>query len=246
MENWFQHIFLVRSSVDIARLGMGRLMQVFAQSIILVAAVLAAPLALAGSPDENRAGENSESREEVIAVDLEREPVNVGNIDAADFELGAFYGVLSIEDFGTDSVVGLRAAYHVSENLFLEGTYAESTAGDTSFELLSGSAQLLTDDQRDYSYYNVSLGYSILPGETFIAKRWAFNSALYLIAGIGSTEFAGDDHFTINFGAGYRILFNDWSALHIDVRDHLFDSDLLGESKTVHNIELSLGLSFFF
>jgi hypothetical protein len=35
-------------------------------------------------------------------------------------------------------------------------------------------------------------------------------------------------------------------TLHLDFRDHLFDTDLLGEQKTVHNIEAHMGMTFFF
>lgn len=181
-----------------------------------------------------------------VDPDLERQEIDIDAIDSEDFEIGVYYGILSIEDFGSDTVVGVRAAYHVTETVFMEAAYGMSEAGETSFEVLSGSAQLLTDDQRDFNYYNVSVGLNILPGETFIGSRWAFNTALYVIGGIGSTEFADDDHFTINFGAGYRLLFNDWLAMHVDVRDHLFDSDIIGTEKTVHNIEFSAGFSVFF
>ncbi|HFE32118.1 MAG TPA: outer membrane beta-barrel domain-containing protein, partial [Gammaproteobacteria bacterium] len=104
----------------------------------------------------------------------------------------------------------------------------------------------LTDSGRILSYYNVSLGYNLLPGEAFIGRNWAFRTALYVIAGAGSTTFAGDDRFTINFGAGYRFLATDWLALHVDVRDHIFDIDVLGYSKTAHNLETTAGLSVFF
>ena len=57
-------------------------------------------------------------------------------------------------------------------------------------------------------------------------------SAVYFTLGAGSTRFAGDDHFTVALGAGLRVLANDWIALHLDVRDHMFESDLLGENKT--------------
>ncbi|MEM8500050.1 MAG: outer membrane beta-barrel domain-containing protein [Pseudomonadota bacterium] len=181
-----------------------------------------------------------------VDPDLERQEINIDAIDSEDFEIGLYYGILSIEDFGSDTVAGIRAAYHVTETVFMEAAYGMSEAGETSFEVLSGSAQLLTDDQRDFNYYNVSVGLNILPGETFIGSRWAFNTALYVIGGIGSTEFADDDHFTINFGAGYRLLFNDWLAMHVDVRDHLFDSDIIGTEKTVHNIEFTAGFSVFF
>ncbi|HYQ72154.1 MAG TPA: outer membrane beta-barrel domain-containing protein, partial [Gammaproteobacteria bacterium] len=69
---------------------------------------------------------------------------------------------------------------------------------------------------------------------------------LYIIAGAGNTEFADDSHFTVNAGAGYRFLLNDWIALHLDFRDHIFDSDLLGNDKTTHNLEGTGGVTIFF
>ena len=86
----------------------------------------------------------------------------------------------------------------------------------------------------------------VFPGESFVAGRWAFKGGLYVIAGAGSTEFGGDDRFTINAGVGYRLIATDWLALHIDVRDHYFESDLLGTMEDKHNIEFSGGLTYFF
>ncbi len=38
----------------------------------------------------------------------------------------------------------------------------------------------------------------------------------------------------------------DWLAVHGDIRDHVFDIDLLGQEKTSHNFEATLGVTFFF
>ena len=67
-----------------------------------------------------------------------------------------------------------------------------------------------------------------------------------MVAGVGSTDFAGDDRFTVNFGAGFKLFPTDWFAVHLDVRDHVFDIDLLGQEKTSHNIESHIGFTFFF
>lgn len=184
--------------------------------------------------------------EPVIEPTLERTPVTLGAIDTEDFELGMFAGMLSVEDFGSNKVIGARAAYHINSLFFVEAAYAQSEAGLTSYEVLSGAARLLTDDEREYTYYNLSFGYNVLPGEAFPRRDWAFNTALYLIAGAGSTTFGGDDHFTLNFGAGYRFIVSDWLTLHLDARDHLFETDLLGASKTTHNMELTTGFTVFF
>ncbi len=183
--------------------------------------------------------------EQVIEPDLDRRTVEKPAIDTENFEVGLYYGVLSIEDFDVGEVIGASLAYHITEDLFVEATYGQSKGDKTSYEELSGGAQLLDDGDREYTYYNVSLGWNVLPGEVFFGKR-AYNSSFYLIGGVGRTEFAGDNWFTVNVGAGYRLLLNDWLALRIDVRDHLFDRDLFGEEELTQNIELRAGLSYFF
>lgn len=183
---------------------------------------------------------------QVIDPEVERREVKEPKIDREDFEVGPFVGIMSIEDFGSDVSFGLRLAYHITEGFFVEASAGMSRAGLTSFEVLSGGARLISDSERDLIYYNLNLGYNILPGEVFLGEGRAYNTNLYLIAGLGSTTFAGDDRFTVNVGAGYRFLLNDSVAIHLDFRDHLFDIDLLGEEKTVHNLEGHLGVTVFF
>jgi len=182
----------------------------------------------------------------VIEPEVERRKVKVNRIDAENIELGAFYGALSIEDFGTNPVYGIRAAFHVTEDVFFEASFGRSKAGKTSYETLSGDVELLTDAERRFTYYNLSLGYNILPGEVYIGRDLAMNSALYLLGGIGSTKFAGDQRFSVNFGAGYRVLPTDWLAIHIDVQDIVFQSDLLGKDKLTNNLMAHLGATVFF
>jgi outer membrane beta-barrel protein len=183
---------------------------------------------------------------QVIEPQVARREIKEPKIDREDFEIGAFAGIMSIEDFGSDVSFGLRFAYHLTEGFFVEATAGATRAGTTSYELLSGSAPLLSDSERDYYYYNLSLGYNIMPGEVFFGEGRAYNTNLYLIAGMGATRFAGDDRFTVNVGAGYRFLLTDSVALHIDFRDHLYDIDIFGEEKTVHNLEGHVGFTVFF
>ena len=201
---------------------------------------------LFGLGNEEAPPPTAEGPGQVIDPEVERREIKEPAIDREDFEVGAFVGIMSIEDFGSNVVYGARIAYHITEGFFVEGTVGQTEAGLTSFEVLSGGARLITDSERQYTYYNLNLGYNILPGEVFIGEGRAYNTNLYLVAGLGSTRFAGDDRFTVNVGAGYRFLLNDSIALHIDFRDHLYDIDLLGEEKTVHNLEFHLGLTVFF
>ena len=176
---------------------------------------------------------------------IQREKIDVDAIDAYDLEIGVYAGQMSVVDFGTNPVTGIKLAYHVTENLFAQLSYGITDTEPSSFEVISGT-NLLTEEQREYSYYDLSLGYNILPGESFVTDNTVFNSAFYGTLGIGSTDFAGDQRYTYSVGLGYRLLMNDWLALYVEVKDHVFDIDILGEDKTTHNINLTLGATVFF
>jgi outer membrane beta-barrel protein len=195
----------------------------------------------APSPDSDS---DSESPAPVIEPEVERRKIKVAKIDRENFEIGAFAGVMNVEDFSANPDYGLRFAYHISEDFFTEAMIGQTTVGRNAAEIFFNFD--LARGERQFTYYDLSFGYNILPGEVFVGRKRAFNSALYVTAGVGSTRFAGDDQFTVALGVGYRTLVSDWLALHIDVRDHAYRSTLLGLAKVAHNVEANIGLTVFF
>lgn len=211
------------------------------------AALIAAARSEAAEPGADVPSDDPPVLEEVLLpVEPERRIVDLDALDTENFEIGVWGGSLSVQDFGVDMLYGAQLTYHLTEDLFVTGRYAQSRLGETSFEVLSGGFRLLTDDERDVTLYDLSVGWNILPGEVFVTSRWALAGALYLEAGAGSTEFAGDANFTITLGAGYRMLANDFLAMHIGLRDYIFNTDLLGVDKTTHNLAVTGGFTVFF
>jgi outer membrane beta-barrel protein len=204
-----------------------------------------APPAPAGDADIPARG-SSDTPPRVIEPEVERRTVKVPRIHATDVEVGGYYGEISIEDFGAQPVAGLRLDYHITEDFFFEAAYGRAKAGKTSFETLGGNVQLLTADERRFTYYNLSLGYNFLPGEVFLGRNLAMTSGLYLLGGIGSIKFAGDQNFTVNFGAGFRVLPTDWLAIHIDVQDLVYKSSLLGVDRLKNNLQATIGAAVLF
>lgn len=186
------------------------------------------------------------AQDQVIQPDITPQPVTEAKIDTENFEVSAFTGLLHIEDFGSSTLYGGRVSYHLSETFFLEASAGIARAGRTSFEKLAGNVRLLTDKERDYSFYSLNLGINVLPGEAFVAGKYAFNTNFYLTGGAGATEFAGDSRLTLNLGFGYQVLLNDLIAVHLGFRQHAYRIELLGEDKTAFNPETTLGLSVFF
>ncbi|MGL6162625.1 outer membrane beta-barrel domain-containing protein [Microbulbifer sp.] len=207
-------------------------------SVIIAASLLAS--AAWAQEDDDILGE-------IISPDLERREIREAQIDSENFEITLFAGgVMNVEDFGSNPLYGAALAYHINEDVFMEAAYGQTELGESSFERLSGSAPLLTDEQRELSYYNLSLAWNLFPGEYFLFDRWALNSNLYLIGGIGSTAFADEEHFTYNVGAGVRVLTKDWLALRLDVRDHIFEHEIFGEAQSTNNLSAQLGISIYF
>lgn len=182
----------------------------------------------------------------LIEPQIERIDFDESMIDSDDFEIAAYVGYLAVEDFDTDVVVGFKLGYNVSEEFFVQLSYGESDTGETSYERLSGGAPLLSDDERKLQYYLISVGYNLFPGEAFLTDSTTFNTVLYLSAGVGNTEFAGDDRFTTALAVGHRTLFADGFSFDIEMRDLIFEQDLFGDEETTHNIELTFALNVFF
>lgn len=108
------------------------------------------------------------------------------------------------------------------------------------------SAPLYKDSGRGYSFYNLTVGWNLLPGEIYFSEQRTFKSDLYLVSAFGGTDFLGDTWFTATLGVGYHLLFNEWFSMRLDVRDHVLDLDSLGENETTHIIEWTAGVTFFF
>lgn len=202
------------------------------RQIALGVCLLLAGQAFAGQP------------EQVIQPELDRREIHVPKIDAEDVEMGIYGGTLSVQDFGARSVTGARLAYHVTEDIFVEGVMARSTVSDESFYRFG--IPIFREREVDLTFYNLSVGVNLFPGEVFIGRNWAMTSAVYLIGGVGNVNFNEEDHNAFNFGIGIRLLPIDWLAVRAEIRDHLFESDVLGKNEIKQNFELSLGLSVYF
>jgi outer membrane beta-barrel protein len=180
---------------------------------------------------------------QVIEPNVERRAIDVAAIDTEDFEVTGFLGLMSVEDFETNAVYGARLAYHINDALFAEAAVGQTEVGDSTAEKLANASFF---DDRTLTYYDASLGWNLLPGESFLGKQRAYNSAFYVIGGLGSTDFADDSSFTINLGFGFKILPTDYMAIRIEARSYMFDTDINADDKTLTNMQGTLNISWFF
>jgi outer membrane beta-barrel protein len=219
--------------------------RIFLLAASVLGALVSLPARAADADQAPAAGEaDDQNQPPVIEPEVERRKIKVPKIDRENFEVGVFGGVVNVEDFNANPSYGVRFAYHISEDFFTEAMVGQTTVSRNAAERFFNFD--LARGERQFTYYDLSFGYNILPGEVFIGRKRAYNSALYVTTGVGSTRFAGDDEFTLVLGVGYRMLVSDWLALHLDVRDHAYRSSLLGQEKVVHNLEANIGMTVFF
>jgi len=187
-------------------------------------------------PDQNQ----------IVVPEVTRRDVEPPHFPSNDFDVGAYFGTYSTQNFGASTVGGLRLGYNITEDFFVQGVLADTNVSDKNYrQILPGG--IFPKETERLSYYNLSAGYNILPGEVFIGTKHAMPFHFYLIAGVGSTTLDSQKHATFNFGSGMRLFFNDTFSMQIDARDHVFSTDLLGQPERTQNLELTLGLtaSFF-
>ncbi len=183
--------------------------------------------------------------EQVVIPEVDRRDIQKPRFPSNDFEIGVFGGSYATKNFGTSAVGGVRLGYHITEDFFVEGAYAQTKVSDESFRQVLPSG-IFPEEKIKLTYYNLSVGYNVLPGEIFIGGRRAKPSAFYLIGGVGSTKFDQQRRPTYNVGAGFRVFLADWVALQVDARDHIFSLDLLGKRQSTQNLEFTAGIAAFF
>ena len=209
-------------------------------TLLLLTAMLSAPaLAQTAAPQQP-------ANEQVIVPEVQRRDVRLPKFPSKDFEVGLLAGTYATQSFGASAVGGLRLGYHLSEDFFVEGVYAQTKVSDKTFEEIFPGAGPLADTDKKLSYYNVSAGYNLFPGEIFLGSKTAKASSIYVIGGVGSTKFANQRKQTFNVGFGFRVLFSDRWAVRVDVRDHIFSYDLLGVRQNTQNLELTTGFAYYF
>jgi len=214
-----------------------------ASTALLLGSLVAGIGAIA--PTAALAQQTSATNEQVVVPEVDRRDVRKPRYPSNDFSVGLFGGTYGTQNFGSSLVGGIELGYHITEDFFVEAAYAQTKVSDEAFrQILPGG--VFADETEKLSYYNLSAGWNVLPGEVFIGKNRALASQLYLIAGVGSTSFVDQNRQTINFGFGYRVFLTDHAALQLDARDHIYSLDILGKRQSTQNLELSFGFAYFF
>src|SRR5258707_7520408 len=111
-------------------------MEIRLSSVLLAAALLSGCgwFHRGEKPSNQVVVDEPQAEPSIIEPQVNRRVVKTPKIKAKDFELGGYFGALSIQDFGTNPIYGVRAAYHVSGDTFFEGVLARSQGRTISIQ----------------------------------------------------------------------------------------------------------------
>lgn len=206
---------------------------------------LAVALAISAALCTSARAADGNSADQAIVPQVDRREVKLPKFPNSDFEIGVFGGVYSTQNFGSSAGGGVRLAYHITEDFFVEGSAGTTKVSDEAFRrILPGG--IFTDGTEKLVYSNLNVGMNVLPGEVFLGGSYAMPSQVFILAGGGTTRFNGQRMQTVDVGVGVKVYVKDWFAVRVDMRDNIYTLDLLGKRDRTQNVELNAGLSFLF
>src|SRR5262249_33616840 len=127
--------------------------QPLALSFLFLVALTAIPGIVRTADAQQPAAGERPSNEQVIEPQGSRRVIKLPKFPSNDFEFGAFIGTFATENFGSSMVYGGRLGYHITEDIFVEGTYGRSEISDENFRrILPGG--IFTQPKETLTYYN--------------------------------------------------------------------------------------------
>ena len=93
------------------------------QRILLILGLIIAGVTSPAFADDEKEKNSDGELGRIITPDIERRHIKEADLDSEDFEVGIYYGMLSVEDFGSNAVAGATLAYHITEDFFAQLNY---------------------------------------------------------------------------------------------------------------------------
>ncbi len=162
------------------------------------------------------------------------------------FDAGIVAGVMNIEDFPAEFLIGANITFKASEDFFIQYNYVQSDVPESPFE--EGSVTFAIGNDRKYEHYDLLIGYNLFQGEFFVGDGDPHYTSLYFVGGIGDTSLGDEENFSYTLGLGYQIEFRRKYVLRFDYRNYLYESSLIvaGDKTTTNNVQMSIGLGYLF
>jgi outer membrane beta-barrel protein len=164
-------------------------------------------------------------------------------------EFSGMFGYYAADLYSSAPIGGGAYTFHFSEDLGLEASLEFTrfrTAVTETYE--QRFPQVTIEDRTDkpgrlyFGHLIWSFAYGKLRWAGGGITRFDFNAAV----GAGVTDDSTARGLTGSFGMGTKWYFGKWFALRFDIRDHVLQEALVGESHLVNDVVITFGPSIFF
>jgi outer membrane beta-barrel protein len=187
------------------------------------------------------ASDANKDRVDVVPVPTQAGKATVTSFETHDIELGLDVGILSVEDFNSNALLGVSANYFVTPKIFARVRFASSETERSNSEQNNNF-----NPDRRFTYGSIGVGYRLFSGYSAVHNFQRFTSGIFAVAGVDAVEFAGEDTSGYFFGATYKCLINHSLSADVNFISHVYDRDFLNVEKTTMNNEFSFGLNLRF
>jgi outer membrane beta-barrel protein len=150
-------------------------------------------------------------------------------------------GVRSVPMTG---IFGFSYGYHMTEDFAVEATAAVTVLTSRGGPELERTFAVLQGKPRRQLMFDADLVYSLAHAKMRFGGSIT-HLDLYLAAGGGIVDSAVSSGVAGNGGFGMKFFLGHAFAIRFDLRDHVFQQELLGERLIVNDISATLGLSLY-
>lgn len=192
-------------------------------------------------------GDVGKKKVTVIKPKKEIEKADSAQIDDERFEIGAFVGSMSIQEFNTVLLGGISGHFHINSRFMVGLRYGQTDSAKALAEsFFEEGVNFIPDRDEGFRYLALEGSIKISESRSYLGSRRKFSSRLYFDLGIENIEFAGNDELGLSLGLNYKIVLTDWLTGNLVFKDHIFNNEFLGEEELTQNLEFSIGFNALF
>jgi outer membrane beta-barrel protein len=141
-------------------------------------------------------------------------------------------------------IIGASYAYHMTEDLAVEATFAYSRLESSGAPELERMFAVLGNQSRNELFFNADLVWVPAHGKMRIGGSIR-HFDLYLAAGAGVIDSALSSDIAGNGGFGLKFFLGRAYAIRFDVRDHIYQQQLLSRKVLVNDLTTMVGFSIY-
>jgi len=141
-------------------------------------------------------------------------------------------------------IVGASYAYHMTEDLAVEATFAYTRLESSGGPELERTFAVLGNQQRRELFFNADLVW--VPAHAKMRIGGSIRHFdLYLAGGAGVVDSALSSDIAGNGGFGLKFFLGRAYAIRFDVRDHIYQQQLLSRKVLVNDLTTMVGFSIY-